>query len=647
MGWWSTNPHFSPSTCYGTSRRCLVRNAGLRSPEQLSRNPREVLQAVFGHSEFRGHQEAVIRHVASGGDALALMPTGGGKSLCYQLPSLLRDGVGLVVSPLIALMEDQVSALRQCGVRAAFLNSTLDAGQAADVRRQLLAGELDLLYATPERVATESFLDLLDRTEIALFAVDEAHCVSQWGHDFRPEYLRLTVLHERFPRVPRIALTATADGVTRKEILHRLGLEDAMVSVSGFDRPNIRYSVAPKDKERRQLLAFLESEHRGDSGIVYCLSRKRTEKTAAWLNDQGFTALPYHAGLEPEVRRAHQSRFQREEGVIVVATIAFGMGIDKPDVRFVAHLDLPKSMEAYYQETGRAGRDGQPADAWMVYGLADVVFLRRLLAESEADEAFKRIERLKLEALLAYCETAECRRKVLLEYFDDEYPGPCENCDNCLKPVDVWDGTVVAQKALSAIFRTGQRFGSGHLISVLRGHETERIRRLGHDRLITFGVGADLSTQQWSSVFRQLTACGCLDVDVEGYGGLRLNERSWSILKKQETISLRKDPVLEQKGRRRRKSKGRADRPTEFPDTPENNELWESLRAKRLEIAQSSSVPPYVIFHDSTLIDIVVRRPRTVADLLEVSGVGDTKVERYGEAFLKVVRGPLPESSTS
>ena len=500
------------------------------------------LQSVFGYDTFRGQQEAVIDHVIAGGDALVLMPTGGGKSLCYQIPALVRPGLGVVVSPLIALMKDQVDALRQAGVRAAYLNSSLPPGEARAVEDQVREGSLDLLYVAPERLVMPWCLDLLSSGPVALFAIDEAHCVSQWGHNFRPEYRQLTVLHERFPAVPRIATTATADGPTRKDIVERLQLGEARVFVSGFDRPNIAYRVVEKRDARQQLLAFLRDEHPQDAGIVYCMTRRKVDEVADFLSSKGRLALPYHAGLDADTRQRHQDRFLDDEGVIVVATVAFGMGIDKPNVRFVAHLDVPRSLEAYYQETGRAGRDGLAADAWMSYGLADVVQLKQMVQGSELDERQKRVELQKLDSLLGFCETATCRRRVLLGYFGDELPGPCGNCDICLNPVKRWDGTVAAQKALSAVWRTGQRFGAQHLIDVLTGRETERVREWGHDAIKTFGVGADIARGAWQSIFRQLVAGGYLAVDIEGHGGLRFGPRAAAVVKGQETVELREAP---------------------------------------------------------------------------------------------------------
>jgi len=593
---------------------------------------RHLLRTVFGYEQFRPHQGEVVDHLIGGGDAVVLMPTGGGKSLCYQIPAMVRDGTGIVVSPLIALMRDQVSGLNQAGVRAAVLNSTQTSDEARQVERRLRDGDVDLLYLAPERLLTPRTLELLGRCRLALFAIDEAHCVSQWGHDFRPEYLQLDILPERFPGVPRIALTATADERTRGEIAARLRLGGARLFVGGFDRPNIGYRITPKHNGREQLGRFLEAEHRGDAGIVYCLSRKRVEETAEWLRARGWDALPYHAGLPAEVRQSHQDRFVRDEGVIIVATIAFGMGIDKPNVRFVAHLDLPRSIEAYYQETGRAGRDGLAADAWLAYGLQDVITLRQMVEGSDADDGYKRQERQKLEAMLGFCEVTTCRRQVLLEYFDEPHDGACGNCDNCLHPVPEWDATEPIQKALSCVYRTGQRFGAAHVIDVLLGKDGERIRRFGHDRLSTYGIGRELTANQWRGVFRQLVARGLLAVDQAGHGSLVLTERSRDVLRGGERLFLRPEEA-----RQRSAAPCAARRTGRRTVAPEHLPLWEALRARRRELAEEQAVPPYVIFHDATLLAMVEHRPRSRDDLRQLSGVGERKLARYGDAFLAVI----------
>ena len=591
-----------------------------------------VLRETFGYAEFRLGQEAIVQRLIDGGDALVLMPTGGGKSLCYQIPAMVRDGVGVVVSPLIALMQDQVDALLQNGVCAAYLNSSLDAATAREVEGQLLRGELDLLYIAPERLLQSRTLELLAEAPLALFAIDEAHCVSQWGHDFRPEYRQLTVLHERFPSVPRIALTATADAPTRREMIERLNLEAAEQFINSFDRPNIRYRISENNgNARERLLTFIRDEHNGEAGIIYCLSRKRVEEIATWLAQQGLTALPYHAGLDAEVRRNNQQRFLREEGVIIVATIAFGMGIDKPDVRFVAHLNLPKSLEAYYQETGRAGRDGLPADAWMAYGLQDVITLRQMQSSSEAGEQYKRIERAKLDAMLGLCEMTQCRRQALLDYFGETLNDPCGNCDNCLEPPETWDATVAAQKALSCVHRTGQRFGVNYLVDVLLGKEDDRIRRFGHDMLSTFGIGDELNQGEWRSLFRQLIARGLLTADVEGHGSLSLTEASRPVLRGETKLMLRKQ--LKRKSRKTR-SAGKEELITD----PQARSLWGALRRKRQELAATQGVPAYVIFHDATLMAMLEQRPATLEQMGELSGIGARKLEAYGEVFLELLR---------
>ena len=591
----------------------------------------QLLSSVFGYDSFRGDQQAIVEHVASGNDALVLMPTGGGKSLCYQIPALLRDGCGIVISPLIALMQDQVEALRQAGVRAEFLNSTLDAETASRVERELLSGELQLLYVAPERLLTGRFLSLLERSRIALFAIDEAHCVSQWGHDFRPEYRQLTVLHERWPDIPRIALTATADPPTQREIAERLDLAQARHFVSSFDRPNIRYTVVQKDNAKRQLLGFLK-DHRDEAGIVYCMSRRKVEETAEFLCQQGMNALPYHAGLPAEVRAANQRRFLREDGIVMCATIAFGMGIDKPDVRFVAHTDLPKSMEGYYQETGRAGRDGESAEAWLCYGLGDVVLLKQMIEQSEAGEERKQLERAKLDHLLGYCESMQCRRQVLLAGFGETYPKPCGNCDNCLTPPAAWDATVPAQKALSCVYRSGQRFGVGHLIDILRGSDAERLIQLGHDKLSTYGIGRDLDARSWRGVFRQLVAASLLEVDPTAHGGLRLTDASRDVLKGRRQMMMRRESPAT---RERERSSGPR---TGLPVQPQDLSLFNALRGLRAELAREQNVPAFVIFHDSTLRNIAEQRPTSVDALGRVGGIGGSKLSRYGERLVDIVR---------
>jgi len=597
----------------------------------MTTSSHEILRSVYGYNEFRGQQEQIIEHLIQGRDAFVLMPTGGGKSLCFQIPAIARPGVGIVVSPLIALMQDQVDALRQLNVRAAVLNSSLSAQEAYQVEQELQQGELDLLYVAPERLMTPRFLELLEQCQPALFAIDEAHCVSQWGHDFRPEYVQLSILHERFPHIPRIALTATADAPTRQEIIERLNLHSAQQFITSFDRPNIRYRVVQKQSAREQLHQFLEAEHRNDAGIVYCMSRKKVEETAEWLKEKGWDALPYHAGLTQPVRQKNQQRFIREEGVLMVATVAFGMGIDKPNVRFVAHLDLPRSIEGYYQETGRAGRDGLPANAWLAYGLSDVIMLRRMLDMSEADEQHKRLERRKLDTLLGFCETLLCRRQVLLHHFGETYTGTCENCDNCLEPVGTWDGKIAAQKALSCVYRTGQRFGTKHLIDVLLGKTTEQIKRFGHDQVSTFNIGQEHTQLQWQSIYRQLIAADMLSIDIQGYGTLKLTQKSMPLLRGEQTIALRVDPEKTKK-----KGKKSAEKTKSGSPIP-HDELWQALKSKRLELAKEQGVPPYVIFHDRSLIEMHTLKPKTLAEFENISGVGQSKLQRYGEVFLGVL----------
>ncbi len=598
----------------------------------------ELLHRVFGYTSFRGEQAAIVEHLSGGNDCLVLMPTGGGKSLCYQVPALLRDGTAIVVSPLIALMQDQVDALTQLGVAAAFLNSSLSPQQQREVEQRLLRRELKLLYVAPERLLGERMLEQLERVPISLFAIDEAHCVSQWGHDFRPEYRGLNLLHERFPQIPRIALTATADAPTRGEIVERLGLAGARQFVASFDRPNIRYSVVQKDNARRQLRAFLE-ERRSESGIVYCLSRRKVDETAAALVEDGFDALAYHAGMEQAQRAANQQRFLREDGVVMVATIAFGMGIDKPDVRYVAHLDLPKSMEGYYQETGRGGRDGLPAEAWLCYGLGDVVTMSQMIAQSESGQERKRVERAKLEALLGYAEATGCRRRLLLAYFGETRTTDCGNCDNCISPPRSWDASEVAQKALSAVYRTGQRFGVGHLVGVLRGEDSDKIRSWNHDQLSVYGIGRDLDARQWSGVFRHLVAAGHLAADHEGYGTLHLTESSRGVLKGEARVLMRYEAAEDQRRAERKaaRKRGGATAHNSLQIGDDERPLWDALRAVRARLAKEQNVPAYVIFHDATLLDMLREHPMSLRELAAISGVGTTKLEKYGEAFLSVL----------
>ncbi len=591
-----------------------------------------LLQTVFGYPAFRGHQGAIVEHIAAGGDALVLMPTGAGKSLCYQIPALLREGVGVVVSPLIALMQDQVDALAEVGVRAAFLNSTQTFEESMRIERLVRTGGLDLVYVAPERLMTPRCLELFEASKISLFAIDEAHCVSQWGHDFRPEYIKLSILHERFPQVPRIALTATADQQTRTEIAHRLQLDDAMKFVSSFDRPNIRYQIVEKANGRKQLLDFIEGEHAGDAGIVYCLSRKKVEETAEFLNSQGVNALPYHAGMDFSERSKNQSRFLREESIVMVATIAFGMGIDKPDVRFVAHLDLPKSIEGYYQETGRAGRDGQPANAWMAYGLQDVVQQRRMIDESEADETFKRVQGVKLDAMLGLCETLSCRRMRLLEYFGQPAT-PCGNCDTCLTPPVSYDGTVQVQKMLSTIYRVDQRFGALHVIDVLRGVDSEKVKQWRHEQVSTFGIGADRSDAEWRALLRQVIALGLVQVDHEAYSALKLTDAAKPVLRGEQKIQLRQYQKPVKAKRTSAKSTGYV----ESDLSGGEQTLFDKLRWWRVETARKHNVPAYVIFHDATMREIAKAKPASMAELRNITGVGEKKLETYGEEIVALI----------
>ena len=607
----------------------------MNAPEAVTSHAAlHLLQTVFGYPAFRSQQGQIVEHVANGGDALVLMPTGGGKSLCYQIPALIRHGVGIVVSPLIALMQDQVDALAEVGVRAAFLNSTQSFDEALRIEKQMRDGELDLVYIAPERLMTQRCLELLAITPLALFAIDEAHCVSQWGHDFRPEYIKLSVLHERFPSVPRIALTATADQQTRDEIIHRLQLENALQFVSSFDRPNIRYQIVEKDNGRKQLLDFIKAQHSGDAGIVYCLSRKKVEETAAFLNENGINALPYHAGMELATRTQHQARFLREDGIVMCATIAFGMGIDKPDVRFVAHLDLPKSIEGYYQETGRAGRDGASANAWMAYGLQDVVQQRRMIDESDANETFKRVQSSKLDAMLGLCETLNCRRVHILTYFG-QTSTPCGNCDTCLTPPREFDGTIAAQKILSTVYRVDQRFASGHVVDVLRGIDTERVKQWRHDQLSTFGCGADKSEAEWRALLRQLIALGILTVDYDNYSALKLTEKSRAVLRSEITIRLRQYKKAEKAIKHKRQSaKDYAE--ASLSDTEQA--IFEKLRWWRVETAKAHNVAAFIIFHDATLREIAKAQPTSLAELRGVTGVGEKKLESYGADIVALIR---------
>ncbi|MEE3499939.1 DNA helicase RecQ [Acidiphilium acidophilum] len=608
-------------------------SCGDRSPvpeADPSDQPSRVLKTIFGLSGFRGEQQAIIEHVVAGGDAIVLMPTGGGKSLCYQIPAICRDGVGIVVSPLIALMRNQVDILRQLGVRVATLNSSLTGGERQKAKTALRDGKLDLLYVAPERLMMPDFLEMLDGARIALIAIDEAHCVSQWGHDFRPEYLQIADLAARFPGVPRIALTATADRQTREDIRRRLKLDNARRFLASFDRPNIRYAVMPKTEPRRQLMSFLKTRQ-GESGIVYCLSRKSVDESAAGLQASGIRALAYHAGLDAGIRSRHQDAFLKEEGLILVATIAFGMGIDKPDVRFVAHLDLPGSLEAYYQETGRAGRDGLPAETLLLYGMQDLVLRRSMIDQSQAPPEIKRIERAKLDALLGVCETSSCRRQALLAHFGEARAEPCGNCDTCLAPVETWDGLIAAQKAMSAARRTGERFGVGHLIDILLGANTDKIRRFRHERLPTFGVGKEFSRQVWGSVFRQLIVQGALSVDHDHFGALKLTPRGEQILRGREGISFRRDHAT-------RTAAATVAKTSERIDLGKNDaQLFAMLKAERAYLAKTQNLPGYVIFHDETLVAIAKARPHSLVELATIPGMGTTKIERYGMNVIDVI----------
>ena len=590
-------------------------------------SPQSLLHSLFGYEEFRDQQGQIIDHLINGGDALVLMPTGGGKSLCFQIPALMRPGLGVVVSPLIALMQDQVMALQQLGVKAQALHSAMDWQTQQHIEQQVLDGELELLYVSPERLLTQRCLDMLKAVDISLFAIDEAHCVSQWGHDFRPEYLQLDCLQQIFPKVPRVALTATADGPTQAEMVKRLHLQQAEQFISSFDRPNIRYRILQKQQGKQQLLRFIQSQHQDSAGIVYCGSRKKVDELAQWLSQSGILALPYHAGMSADHRNQNQARFLQEEGLVMVATIAFGMGIDKPNVRFVAHTDLPKSIESYYQETGRAGRDGLPADAWMIYGLQDVVWLRQRLMESEMDAAIKRSEQTKLDSMLGLCEVTSCRRQILLGYFGEKLEQACGNCDNCLEPVATFDGTEVARKALSCVYRSGQRYGVSHLVDILLGKPTDKVKQAGHDQITTFAIGQELDQKQWRSVFRQLLAQGFIASDPTVYGGIKLMPDCRPLLKGEQSIQLRLD----------RKVSSKAGKKQRTPVAVEDLGLWQALREQRMALAQEQSVPPYVIFSDATLLAMIESKPQTLMQMNDVPGVGEKKLDRYGETFLAVI----------
>ncbi|WP_462137689.1 DNA helicase RecQ [Candidatus Mycalebacterium sp.] len=602
----------------------------------------KILRETFGFSDFLSGQEEIIRTLLRGTDAIVVMPTGGGKSLCYQIPSIAREGTGVVISPLIALMKDQVDGLRQYGVRAAFLNSSMSASERRDTKDALLGGCLDLIYVAPEGLLSGGLIEMFEKVKIALFAIDEAHCVSRWGHDFRPEYLELSVLADRFPGTPRIALTATADGMTQRGIAEQLNLQSAEKYIAGYDRPNICYMISEEPGARAALLEFINSKHKGDSGIVYCLSRKGVEKAAEWLSSKGLEAIPYHAGMTKAEREKNHNRFLREDGIVVVATVAFGMGIDKPDVRFVAHLNLPKTVESYYQETGRAGRDGLPASAWMSYGLQDLVILIQMVENSEADEEFKRVERSKINSLLGFCETAGCRRQSLLGYFGERHGGLCGNCDNCISPPETWDGTVAAQKALSCVYRTGERFGVNYLVDVLLGKGSERIRNFQHDRLKVYGAGAEYDVSQWRSVIRQLVAAGALAPKSDGYGGLCLTEKGDALMRGKGEMLFRKLPKREEKPKKEIKARAsRVSKELGETDIP----LFEKLRELRSKFAREQSVPPYVIFHDAALAEMAKEKPADLLQMSFISGVGSVKLDKYGEEFLKVVKEFKEETS--
>ena len=596
----------------------------------MNHTPQQLLHSLFGYEDFRGQQLDVIQHVIDGGDALVLMPTGGGKSICYQIPAILRDGVGVVISPLIALMQDQVSSMQQLGVNAQALHSGIDWQLQNQIQQQALNGDLDLLYISPERLMTEACMTLLRSCKIALFAIDEAHCVSQWGHDFRPEYLQLECLQQNFPHVPRMALTATADRPTQQEMVKRLGLNLAQKYISSFDRPNICYRIMQKQKGKQQLLDFVQLQHQGNAGIVYCMSRKKVDETALWLVEQGIAALPYHAGLGAEKRAYNQHRFLNEEGLVMVATIAFGMGIDKPNVRFVAHLDLPKSIESYYQETGRAGRDGLPADAWMVYGLQDVMWLRQRLEQTDMDASIKRSEQSKLDAMLGLCEITHCRRQAILSYFNEDSASSCGNCDNCLEPVATFDGTEVARKALSCIYRSGQRYGVAHLIDILMGKPTDKIKTAGHDKISTFALGQELDQKQWRSVYRQLLALGLVSSDPENYGGLRLLPNCRPLLKGDAQLQLRLDRKVSIKTPKASKAR--------LQIADDDMDLWQLLRELRMALAQDQKVPHYVIFSDSSLLEMLHTKPQSLLQMSHINGVGEKKLDRYGDDFLALIQ---------